>query len=71
VALAADYDPEFDKFVISGNRLYVLKEARMAPKTAASNGQVVVMSPSTSSTRAPDDQGPHPYAVVCYELEGV
>ncbi len=71
IALAADYVPEVDEFVLAGSRLYVLKEARMAPVTAATVGggvaSVHVESPSARDRGEPE---PKPYAVICYELGG-
>jgi hypothetical protein len=73
IALAADYDPETDEFVISGNRLYVLKEALMAPTTVAtvSGGGTVAMSVGTPDGRDQGDQESRPYSVVCYALDGI
>lgn len=72
IALAADYDPEADKFVISGNRLYVLKESLMAPRTAASaSGGATTVWVDTPAARDQGSQDPRPYAVICCELAGI
>ncbi len=70
IALAADYDPERDAYLIRGHRLYVLKEARMAPTTVGVvSGGTVAVSIDSPDSRAPVDGEPLPYSVVCYALD--
>ncbi|MEZ4386307.1 MAG: hypothetical protein R3D98_01770 [Candidatus Krumholzibacteriia bacterium] len=71
VAIAADFDPRYDEFVLEGDRLYVLKEALSAPAsspTSAGSGGMMVMRLGSSRAAGDDDRGPMPYEVVCYGI---
>lgn len=76
VAIAADFDPDDDRFVLAGSRLYVLEEALNAPQSqpsAAGGGGAVVVRVGPARPRDPagDERPPLPYAVVCYDLRGI
>lgn len=72
VALAADFDPDYDEFVISGNRLYVLKEALSAPASGPSSaGDGAMVLRIGQPRQQDDDREPMPYSVICYDLRGI
>ncbi len=71
VSLEADYDPKRDDFLITGNRLFILKEAQMMPATVstASFGNSMVMTASHGPENDEgDDNEARPFSVICYEL---
>ena len=69
--LAADYDPENDRFQIVGDRLFVFKQAQNAPDRSYSGGggnMMVVIAGGNSDEEEEDDEEPMPFEVICYRL---
>ena len=73
--IEADFSADDDNFVIRGNHLYVLKEARNAPDrtftSGGAGGGMMMMQISSGGGSSDDedlDQEQKPYEVICYEL---
>ncbi len=72
VAVAADFDPDYDRFVIDGDRLYVFKEVLATPaSTPGGGGGAMVIRLGEPRAPADPDREPMPYEVVCYDLKGL
>lgn len=66
-----DYDPARDNFTLTGDRLYVFKEARKAPSrtsTAGGGGMMMMMIQGGSDEEEDDDGELRPFEVICYRI---
>jgi len=71
VALQADYDDDRDAYILAGDRLYILKEARKRPASTASSGGGGMMMVVATRGGADDDEEDEeavPPSVICYRL---
>ncbi len=76
LSIDVDYDAERDDYIIDGDRLYVLKEAKKLPGASGATtfgghgGGAVVMSIGGGSQESDedDDEEALAFAVVCYDL---
>jgi len=69
--IEADYSPDDDQFLLRGEHLYVLKEARNAPDRTMSGGggmMMIQMSAGGGNGEEDDDGEQRPYEVICYSL---
>jgi len=66
-----DFDPGRDRYLIDGDRLYVLREAlKLPPRTMSSGGggMQMMMIQTTDTGEDKDDEEAGPHQVVCYDL---
>ncbi len=71
LTLDVPYDARYDNFTISGDRLFVLKEANSAADQVSSSGTgggQMMMIRRGGSVQADEDREPMPFEIVCYEL---
>jgi len=69
ITIEVEYDREDDLFLVRGNYLYVLKEARNTPATGAfSGGSMMVMASNGAGSDEDDEKEADPYEVICYKL---
>jgi len=71
VALSADFDPDYDEWMIVGDRLFILKESLSAPETSGMSGgggAMVVQLGRPSRPEPDENREAQPFAVICYEI---
>lgn len=74
LALRADYDPDRDNYVVTGNSLFVFKEAQKAPPRTSTMGgagggmMVMMVSGGTPDEEEDEEEEALPYEVICYRL---
>lgn len=69
--IEADYSPDDDRFLIRGDHIFVLKEARNAPDRTMSGGggmMMVQLSTGGGDDDEDDDVEQRPYEVICYAM---
>ncbi len=70
--LVADYDVERDSYILTGDRLFVLKEAKKRPSSVSfgGGGGMTTISFAGGSNTEEDDNNeePVPPSVICYQL---
>lgn len=72
VAIAVDYDRDYDVYHIVGDYLFVCKEVLAAPESSPSgSGGAMVVRIGQRKAPVDEDREPMPYAVVCYDLSGM
>ena len=69
LSIATDYDPDRDRWLVDGDRLFVIKEGlAMPPLTRTSGNQTMVMRMGNASSDEDEDGEPEPLAIHCYRL---
>nr|MBC8426666.1 hypothetical protein [bacterium] len=67
--IAADFDPDDDRFLVVGDRLYVFKQALNAPdRNFSGGGGAMVMVVAGREEDEDDGEEPMPFEVICYRL---
>lgn len=70
LTVEADYDPERDDYVLTGERLFVIKEAQMVSNTFTSNsaGMTMTIMMGGNEDEEEDEGEPAPLSVISYRL---
>ncbi|MBN2169941.1 MAG: hypothetical protein JW819_01315 [Candidatus Krumholzibacteriota bacterium] len=69
LSIAADYDPDRDRWLIDGDRLFIVKEGlAMPPLTRTSGNQTMIMRMGNAADDDEEDTELKPLAILCYRL---
>ncbi len=73
LSIEVDYNPERDQYVLTDDRLFILKEAQMRPASTSTSGgggtMMVMMSGGSNNDDDDDTDTGAPPGVVCYKLD--
>jgi 6-bladed beta-propeller len=69
LTLEIDYDADFDELMVSGDRLFVLKEAKSTPDATMTTASGLTIMLGADNPPPAEDRDPEPFEIICYSFD--